>query len=74
MEKHGLDMRGYIHKATCKGSYGGKLAQCVSWPCKALVNRGRLIKIATFSTWDLQEQCCKSYVASYRANKELVIS
>ena len=29
------------------------------------------MKIATFSTWDLQEQCCKSYVASYRANEEI---
>ena len=39
---------------------------------RALVNHGRLMKIATFSTRDLQEQCCKSYVASYRANKESV--
>ena len=30
------------------------------------------MKIATFSTRDLQEQCRKSYVASYRANKESV--
>ena len=35
----------------------------------ALVNRGRSMKSATFSTRDLQEQCRKSYVASYRANK-----
>ena len=27
-----------------------------------------------FSTWDLQEQCRKSYVTSYRVNEELVIS
>ena len=38
---------------------------------RALVNHGRLMKIATFSTWDLQEQCCKSYVANYRANEEI---
>ena len=30
------------------------------------------MKTATFSTWDLQEQCRKSYVASYWANKESV--
>ena len=41
---------------------------------RALVNRDQLMKIATFSTRDLQEQCRKSYVASYRANEELVIS
>ena len=39
---------------------------------RALVNRGKPMKIATFSTRDLQEQCCKSYVASYRANEESV--
>ena len=36
---------------------------------RALVNHGQLMKIATLSTWDLQEQCRKSYVASYRATK-----
>ena len=41
---------------------------------RALVNCGGSMKIATFSTRDLQEQCHKSYVASYQANKELVIS
>ena len=40
---------------------------------RALINCGRLMKIATFSTRDLQEQCRISYVASYRVNKELVI-
>ena len=30
------------------------------------------MNIAAFSTRDLQEQGCKSYVASYLANKELV--
>ena len=29
------------------------------------------MKIVTFSTWDLQEQCCKSYVASYQANEHM---
>ena len=38
-----------------------------------LVNRSQLMNIAAFSTWDLQEQGCKSYVASYRVNEELVI-
>ena len=42
----------------------------LAWPW-ALVNRGRLMNIATFSSWDLWE-CYKSYVASYWANKELV--
>ena len=37
---------------------------------RALVSRGRSMKIATFLTQDLQEQCHKSYVASYRANEE----
>ena len=41
---------------------------------RALVSRGQSMKIATFSTQDLQEQCRKSYVASYRVNEELVIS
>ena len=36
---------------------------------RALVNRGQSMEIATFLTRDLQEQCHKSYVASYRANK-----
>ena len=31
---------------------------------RALINRGWSINIATFSIWDLQEQCRKSYVAS----------
>ena len=31
------------------------------------------MNIAIFSTQDLQEQGCKSYVASYQANEELVI-
>ena len=31
---------------------------------RALVNHGRSMNIATFSTRDLQEQCRKSYVAS----------
>ena len=38
------------------------------------LNRSRSIDIATFSTRDLREQVRKSYVASYRANEELVIS
>ena len=37
---------------------------------RALVNHSWSMKIiATFSTRDLQEQCCKSYVASYWANE-----
>ena len=40
---------------------------------RELVNHGRSLKIATFSTQDLQEQCHNSYVASYRANEELMI-
>ena len=59
-------------EAMCKGSHGGRLAQCEL--ARELVNHIRLMKIATFSIRDLQEQCRKSYVASYRANEELVIS
>ena len=44
----------------------------LAWP-RALVNHARSMNIATFSIWDLQEKGCKSYVASYPANKELVI-
>ena len=40
---------------------------------RALVNRGRSMNIATFSTRDLQEQGGKSYVASYWESEELVI-
>ena len=65
MEKHGLDMRSYVQ---------GRRACSVCELARALVNCGRSMKIATFSTRDLQEQYRKSYVASYRANKELVIS
>ena len=39
---------------------------------KALANHAWSMKIATFSTQDLQEQCCKSYVASYRVNKGVI--
>ena len=39
---------------------------------RALVNSSQSMKIATFSTRDLQEQCRKSYVASYWANEESV--
>ena len=41
---------------------------------RALVNCGQLMNIATFSTRDLREQGRKSYVVSYWANEELVIS
>ena len=36
---------------------------------RALVNHSRSMKFATLSTRDLQEQCHKFYVASYRVNK-----
>ena len=36
---------------------------------RALVNHSRSMKIATFSTRDLLEQCRKSYVASDRVNE-----
>ena len=36
---------------------------------RVLINRGRSMNIAIFSTRDLQEQCRKSYVASYQANQ-----
>ena len=40
---------------------------------RVLVNRGKSMNIATFSTRDLREQGCKPYVTSYHANEELVI-
>ena len=36
----------------------------IAW-FRALVNHGRSMNIATFSTQDLQQQGCKSYLASY---------
>ena len=38
---------------------------------RALVNRGQSMNIATFSTQDLQEQCRRSYIASYQANERI---
>ena len=46
----------------CKGSQGGRLAQCVNQP-ENLVNCGQSINFVTFSTQDLREQGHKSYVA-----------
>ena len=40
---------------------------------RVLVNQGRSMNIATLSIQDLREQGCKSYVASYCVNEELVI-
>ena len=40
---------------------------------RALIAVGRWILATTFSTLDMREQGRKSYVASYRANEELVI-
>ena len=40
---------------------------------RALIKRGQSMNIANFSTWNLQEQSRKSYVASNQANKELMI-
>ena len=48
---------------------GGLLSVSVSQS----INRSQSLDITTFSTQDLQEQGRKSYVASYRANEELVI-
>ena len=45
---HGLYMRGYVRM--CKGSHGGKLTQCVHELVRALVNCGRSMNIAAFST------------------------
>ena len=39
---------------------------------RALVNRGRSMNIATFSTQDLQEQCHKSYVASLISGEQRI--
>ena len=56
-------------------SYGGRLAQYVSYPEQWSIapDRGGSMNIATFLTRDLQEQDHKSYVASHRANEELVV-
>ena len=40
---------------------------------RALVNCGRSMNVATFSTRNFREQVRKSYEASYRLNEELVI-
>ena len=49
-EKHSLDMRGYMQ------GYPWRKACTVYMLARALVNRSQSTKIATFSTWDLQEQ------------------
>ena len=67
-EKQSLDMRGYMQ------GQPWRKACLMCELARALVNSSRSMKIATFSTWDLQEQWCKCYVASYRANEELMIS
>ena len=56
-KEHGMYLQGYVH--------GGRLAQCVSYIARALVNRGWLMNTAAFSTRDLQEQGHKSYVTRY---------
>ena len=61
-------------EATCKSSHAWRKVCSVCELARALVNRVRSMKIATFSSRDYQKQCCKSYVASYRENEELVIS
>ena len=66
MEKHSLDMRGYMQ------GQPWRKACSVCELAKALVNRDRSMKIVIFSTRDLQEQCHKSYVANYRVNKKSV--
>ena len=64
-------------EAMCKGSHGEahgeRLAHLVCELARVLIISGRSMNIAAFSTRDLREQGCKSYEASYRANKELVI-
>ena len=55
---------------TCKGSHGERLAQLVCELARVLQS---VDNIAAFSTRDLQQQGCKSYDASYRANNELVV-
>ena len=60
-------------EATCKGSHGESLAQLVCELARVLIISGQLMNIAAFSTRDLREQGRKSYEASYRANKELVV-
>ena len=51
-------------KAMCKGSHRERLAQLVCALARILIITGRSMTIAAFSTWDLQEQGCKSYEAS----------
>ena len=66
--KHGLNMWGYIRAKVVMEE--GLLSV---WVSQSIVNQGRSMNTATFSTRDLREEGCKFYAASYRANKELVI-
>ena len=56
-------------EATCKGSHGGRLAQCVS----IAVGRGILLYILSQLGICENKVANLMYVARYRANKELVI-
>ena len=65
-------MGSYVHARVPRGV--GRKACSVCELARALViNRGRSINIATFSTRDMREQGRKSYVAGYRTNEEFVI-
>ena len=66
----------WTYEATCKGSHvsEGLLSVRVSQSIGQSRSVDENCYIRIFSTRDVQEQCRKSYVASYRTNKELVIS
>ena len=57
----------------CKGSHGERLAQLVCELARVLIISSWPMNITAFSTRGLREQGCKSYEASYRVNKELVL-
>ena len=68
-QKNGKTRSGHARLHARVAMEGGLLNVWVSHS----VNHSQSMDIATFSTLDLREQGRKSYVASYRANEQLVI-
>ena len=67
-QKNGKTQSGHARLHARVAMEEGLLSVCEL--IRAVVNRSRLMNIATFSTHDLQEQCCKSYVTSIISGKQ----
>ena len=67
-QKNGKTQSGHARLHARVAMEEGLLSVCEL--IRAVVNRSQLMNIATFSTHDLQEQCCKSYVTSIISGKQ----